>query len=653
MLLPAAKRRKPNTSSIPKRDVQVEDIARERAHSEFRLRLAWEDIIKRYSDPNLTTDEIKLDTGEVLVDNGHLKGLQENKQDVWRPGKDKGEKEEEEEVDEEETFEKPEGEVIRMCAACEELDELEGVECTHLNGDSEKGPAPVPALTPASATTQAPTPSSNSIMKRSSTSIRTPKLFEPQPIRARTSIPENIWTDAPILQRDLIWHEEDDPIPNLRRDIESKTERLAGFLAPVLNDDNGEQSVSDNEDEEAEDTEPEEGSIIPETFSDPMILIPSTPGFNRSEYMAISPYSTPRKDLVVREMDTALSEAPDGMQDIGGSPSPMVTPVPAASASPVSTATRTLPPLNTNGLHLSTASTSTSTPISTESGSLLSYNSDLPSPTLPVVFSHTGTVADSFDENRRPRTPGQVVVPGTPQMTPSKTHFSPRTPSSVKNTYSKKPRWKQNQSSPLRTPAAEWWRQMSPELDSPAFSHQPSSALTARVRYASPELAPLPPLPIERKEESLEEGLEETPKSPNEVMKDIKPAKSSPYRLPELKKHEFKTPFKKPAKPVRTPLSKIRRENSVAPKSAPRPAKKKTEVEKRRWSLLDLASDEIMIADDDEGFSSRRKGKKPETPKKEEGEKRIIKKESTPFVDGGTCGENGYSCGRCFCFQCL
>src|SRR5690606_32767505 len=99
--LPPAKRLKlssgissPAAASIP----LAPDLALERQNSEHRLRAAWEDIIARYSQPDLPSDEILLATGELVVDNGHLRGL-DVKGNVWKEGKGAEESIEVEEVE--------------------------------------------------------------------------------------------------------------------------------------------------------------------------------------------------------------------------------------------------------------------------------------------------------------------------------------------------------------------------------------------------------------------------------------------------------------------------------------------------------------------------------------------------------------------------
>src|SRR5690606_38612883 len=58
-----------------------------RHYSQSKLRSTWEDIIVRYSDPNIESDEIDLISGEIIVDNGHLSNLsaKEKRLDLWRP----------------------------------------------------------------------------------------------------------------------------------------------------------------------------------------------------------------------------------------------------------------------------------------------------------------------------------------------------------------------------------------------------------------------------------------------------------------------------------------------------------------------------------------------------------------------------------------
>ncbi|KAK6504073.1 hypothetical protein TWF506_002287 [Arthrobotrys conoides] len=54
-----------------------------------RLKTSWEDICRRYGrDFEGKGDEIDIRTGEVVVDNGHLRGLKEDLEDTWGGGDD-------------------------------------------------------------------------------------------------------------------------------------------------------------------------------------------------------------------------------------------------------------------------------------------------------------------------------------------------------------------------------------------------------------------------------------------------------------------------------------------------------------------------------------------------------------------------------------
>ncbi len=43
--------------------------------SNFWLRSRFEEIFEKYGDPNLSSDEISLKTGEVVTDNGHIQAI--------------------------------------------------------------------------------------------------------------------------------------------------------------------------------------------------------------------------------------------------------------------------------------------------------------------------------------------------------------------------------------------------------------------------------------------------------------------------------------------------------------------------------------------------------------------------------------------------
>jgi Centromere protein Scm3 len=57
-------------------DPSFSDLAHDRLASRAKLRNTWEDLITKYSSiPDDEADEIDLDTGEIVVDKGHLKSL--------------------------------------------------------------------------------------------------------------------------------------------------------------------------------------------------------------------------------------------------------------------------------------------------------------------------------------------------------------------------------------------------------------------------------------------------------------------------------------------------------------------------------------------------------------------------------------------------
>ncbi|KAF3919597.1 hypothetical protein ABW20_dc0103596 [Dactylellina cionopaga] len=71
-------------TSTPKlRNLQLEHENSLRQNAQ-RLKSSWEDICRRYGrDFGAEGDEIDLETGQVVVDNGHLRNLSENQHDTW------------------------------------------------------------------------------------------------------------------------------------------------------------------------------------------------------------------------------------------------------------------------------------------------------------------------------------------------------------------------------------------------------------------------------------------------------------------------------------------------------------------------------------------------------------------------------------------
>jgi len=79
----------PHVPSRPPRHVHrheptFTDLANDRLASRSKLRSTWEDLIAKYSSiPDGEADEVDLETGEIIVDHGHLKSLQESV--LWDP----------------------------------------------------------------------------------------------------------------------------------------------------------------------------------------------------------------------------------------------------------------------------------------------------------------------------------------------------------------------------------------------------------------------------------------------------------------------------------------------------------------------------------------------------------------------------------------
>ncbi|RPA87378.1 hypothetical protein BJ508DRAFT_410884 [Ascobolus immersus RN42] len=116
------------------------DLSLKRHYSQSKLRSAWEDIIQRYSDPNIPTDEVDLFSGEIVVDNGHLANLEDCKKrlDPWRPSMEdfeEGPPPKRSKTSQTHHDSIPTASFLEpppMCDKCAEIDELEGVICTHL-----------------------------------------------------------------------------------------------------------------------------------------------------------------------------------------------------------------------------------------------------------------------------------------------------------------------------------------------------------------------------------------------------------------------------------------------------------------------------------------------------------------------------------------
>ncbi|ODQ51051.1 hypothetical protein SAICODRAFT_162121 [Saitoella complicata NRRL Y-17804] len=66
----------PAQPPAPKPELTDYELDLLRHEAQDRLRTTWEDIIERYSRPGIVADEIDLETGEVVVDNGHLRGME-------------------------------------------------------------------------------------------------------------------------------------------------------------------------------------------------------------------------------------------------------------------------------------------------------------------------------------------------------------------------------------------------------------------------------------------------------------------------------------------------------------------------------------------------------------------------------------------------
>ncbi|BFZ63590.1 hypothetical protein YB2330_004721 [Saitoella coloradoensis] len=66
----------PPQAPAPKPELTDYELDLLRHEAQDRLRSTWEDIIERYSRPGIVADEIDLETGEVVVDNGHLRGME-------------------------------------------------------------------------------------------------------------------------------------------------------------------------------------------------------------------------------------------------------------------------------------------------------------------------------------------------------------------------------------------------------------------------------------------------------------------------------------------------------------------------------------------------------------------------------------------------
>ncbi|KAK6533065.1 hypothetical protein TWF281_007225 [Arthrobotrys megalospora] len=76
----------PATTTPKLRNLQIEHENSLRQSAQ-RLKTSWEDICRRYGrDFDGEGDEIDLRTGEVVIDNGHLRGLEEDLEDTWGGG---------------------------------------------------------------------------------------------------------------------------------------------------------------------------------------------------------------------------------------------------------------------------------------------------------------------------------------------------------------------------------------------------------------------------------------------------------------------------------------------------------------------------------------------------------------------------------------
>src|SRR5439155_22290914 len=62
----------------------IANLAQDRLTSRTKLQSTWENIIQKYSSiPSDEADEIDLESGEIVIDNGHLESLQDSA--LWDP----------------------------------------------------------------------------------------------------------------------------------------------------------------------------------------------------------------------------------------------------------------------------------------------------------------------------------------------------------------------------------------------------------------------------------------------------------------------------------------------------------------------------------------------------------------------------------------
>jgi len=67
-----------DSAPIPVDPQDTRDLERDRRENDLRLKSAFETIFAKYSkDFSSTGDEIDLETGEIVVDNGHIQGMRD------------------------------------------------------------------------------------------------------------------------------------------------------------------------------------------------------------------------------------------------------------------------------------------------------------------------------------------------------------------------------------------------------------------------------------------------------------------------------------------------------------------------------------------------------------------------------------------------
>ena len=82
---------------VHRHDPTFTDLANDRLASRSKLRSTWEDLIAKYSSiPDDETDEVDLETGEIIVDHGHLRSLQDSV--LWDPTDSDPDEEEEDDT---------------------------------------------------------------------------------------------------------------------------------------------------------------------------------------------------------------------------------------------------------------------------------------------------------------------------------------------------------------------------------------------------------------------------------------------------------------------------------------------------------------------------------------------------------------------------